>query len=159
MENNTEQITLDPERIAKNKVIIEDLAQSNNEDDIRKLTEKLLPGWFKYAFVDYSDDYPHMKENWYKMCENLNCKPQKIICVKEIPLKFNKDVDENFFEIQAVIEILIRKGYVVRRENELETCNVCKKALLPEKIYNEIKKVGKIDNLPKTWTNICLNCK
>lgn len=155
----TEKITLDPERVSKNKVLIEKIANSDNEEEIKGVVDELLPGWFKYAFLDYSDDYPHLKNNWHKMCENLNCTPQKIICVEEIPLKYNKDKDDNFFEIQAVIEILIRKGYVIRRKNELEMCKICKKALLPERIFNEIKKIGKIDNLPEIWANVCINCK
>ena len=154
------QPVLDEERVAKNKIIIEKIALSEDEEEIRSEVDKLLPNWFKYAFNDYSDDYPHLKSNWEIMCNNLNCKRQKIICVKSIPLAYNEKIDENFFEIQAVIEILSRKGYIIRRENELIACEVCKKAIISHEIYHQMKKLNKEEfQLPEVWSKYCMECQ
>ena len=91
------------------------------------------------------------------MCEELDCKPQKIICVSSIPLVYNEKIEENFFEIQAIIEILSRKGYIIRRENELVPCKICKKAIICHEIYLQMKELNKFE-LPTVWSKYCQNC-
>ena len=134
--------------------IFDTLTPISNEFELHEKIEEFLPNWIIGSILDYSEDYPHLKKNWETICKGLNIEPQKILLVTKIPL----DVEEiNAKEIALICEILVRKGYVVRRNCELLQCRICRKAILPKTMFQELPR-DKIPNLPEIWSDKCQSC-
>jgi hypothetical protein len=134
--------------------IFDTLTKISDENELYEKIDEFVPEWIIGAILDYSDDYPHLKHNWEIICQRLGVTPQKIILVTKIP--FDPD-EKNTKEIALICEILVRKGYVVRRSCELFQCKKCRKALLPKNLYEELPR-DKIPNLPDEWNPTCRNC-
>lgn len=136
------------------KIIFDTLTNISNELELYEKIEEYVPNWIIGSVFDYSPDYPHLKNNWLTICNQIKVDPQKILLVSKIPL--DPEAKEAK-EIALICEILVRKGYVVRRNCEITQCEVCKKALIPKTLYDELPR-DKIKNLPDSWSNKCKNC-
>ena len=134
---------------------IKKIIESDSEIEIRELIDKIAPNWLIGTYDSYSDDYPHLTNNWKAMCKNLNTTPQKIVIVKNIPLD-EKDNDKLFKPKLAICEVLTIKGYIIRREEEIVGCLECNKAIPNSIIYNQLPK-DKM-TLPPKWSSRCTTC-
>ena len=134
--------------------IFDTLTKISDETELYQQINNFVPDWIVGAIKEYSDDYPHLTQNWKIICERLGVERQQIIMVTKIPLD---PEEKNAKEIALICEILVRKGYVVRRSTELSQCKVCRKAILPKTLFDELPK-DKIPNLPDEWSEICKDC-
>lgn len=109
-----------------------------------------FPNWLLYSLNDYSEDYPHFKQNWITICKSLNVQPKNIILVNKIQFE-----DKNDPLIQ-ICEFMTKKGYVVRRVDEFIPCSSCEKAIPCEEIYELLKERN--FKVPSSWQNKCSSC-
>ena len=132
--------------------IIEQIKNSPNIGEIKKIFDNYYPNFIKNIFDNYSDDYPNLKSNWDTICKKCNTTPKKIILVEEINL-----VDfKNNKLINIYNEILTRVGFCVRKEKDFIGCKVCNKAIPCIELYNILKVNG--NYIPNKWSNICSKC-
>lgn len=147
---NTDNKYLDPDD-SELKRIFDILKNCKTHDEIHKLIDETLPGWLIYSTDYYSKDYYMLTENWYKICDNLKVKPQKIILVDQI----NFD-NKNHLLMHIFCERMTREGYIVRRKEELTICSECYNAIPTLYLYNILKQKG--FKVPDRWSNKCINC-
>ena len=57
----------------------------SNDIELINFINEIFPNWIQFIIDDYSDDYPHLKVNWKKICEKCKIIIKKIIIVKYIP--------------------------------------------------------------------------
>ena len=114
--------------------------------DVFELIETKYPNWI-INFVDkYSDDYPHLQNNWQKLTNISKTKMQKIVIV------------ECFFDEEQLsfAELLTHAGFIVRTKAELIPCSICGSAIPSQTIYNKMKEHNIQINFE--WSNKCRNC-
>jgi hypothetical protein len=114
--------------------------------DVFDLIERKYPNWIVDLVDKYSDDYPHLQNNWQTLVNYSKTKMQKIIIVE------NFDNEEQL----SFAELLTHAGFIVRTKVELIPCSVCNSAIPSETIYNKMKEHNIQFNF--TWSNKCKNC-
>lgn len=124
--------------------IIEKLCGIADKKEFQEYVDQILPNWLIYTADDYSVDYPILRENWVKICQMNNVRPQKIVLVYDISFESDYQV------LQKCCEIMTQRGYVIRRSSEFILCHVCH-AVIPCKKVWECIKGGK----PKKWLEKC----
>lgn len=112
--------------------------------------EETFPGWIHKVIYKYSKDYPHLTNNWNKICELLQTKPQRIILVSWISGDPDHQLTRDF------AEILTKKGYIVRRADEFIQCKLCNSAIPDKELWTKMKE-HKLP-CPDKWSYICTNC-
>ena len=130
--------------------IIYEITSSKNAYEAEKVIEKHLPGWLIVSLEDYSADYPHLKQNWKTICDQIGTTPKKIILVDNIPF------DPEPTLINKICEYLTLQGYVVRISTQFVPCSVCEKAIPVEDIWRVFKEKGL--SVPETWSRKCSGC-
>ena len=113
--------------------------------DVFELIETKYPDWIVDLVDRYSEDYPHLQNNWQTLVNISKTKMQKIVIV------------ENFIneEQLSFAELITHAGYIVRTKAEFVPCSVCRSAIPTQTIYNKMKEHIKLDFI---WTNKCRNC-
>src|SRR5690242_5338935 len=121
------------------------LSSLTSDEEIITSINNLYPGWIKNTYTSYSDDYPHLTENWNKLALHLGVSPQKILAVEilalDIVLRSNQEVKVKL--LSEASEILTRKGYTVRREEEFLGCIFCGKAIPSKGVYDHLLELNK----------------
>ena len=112
--------------------------------------EGIFPNWIICAVDNYSEDYPHLRGNWKKICKLTKTKPQKIILVETIIF------DNDHKVIKGFCEIMTRNGYCVRRAEEFVVCRKCNLAIPQKDIWHLLQEKGL--PVPKIWDKVCSNC-
>ena len=118
--------------------------------EVKDYIQNIFPNWIITVIEDYSDDYPHLKINWQKVCDKIKCKKTCILIVEE--LSYEPDYSLTLF----LAELFTRSGFAVRRKSEFFPCEKCNKAI-PAKYIWEIMKNGKF-NIPEKYSNKCTSC-
>ena len=140
---------LNPENINYYK---DKINKISNDKELIKFINEIFPNWIQFMIDDYSDDYPHLKVNWKKICDRSKIIRKKIIIVKYIP-----SIDNNNCSLcKDFCDILTLNGYVVRQLYEFTKCEICGKAL-PSKELHELIKINKF-TCPKEWSVNCSGC-
>lgn len=135
------------------------LIKETSRDEILRNIQYLYPDWITDIFPDYSSDYPHLKNNWLHICKKLNTDPYKIINVKHIHMDVVNEYphyDYKFEFLRDVCDILVSKGFVIRRPGELIGCRVCGKALPSSKLHQFM--LDKKLPCPDYWEDKCTGC-
>jgi len=130
------------------KEIIDRLDSINDKTEFQQYVQHILPHWLIYTIDKYSSDYPHLQENWIKLCQINKVRPQKIVLVADIQF------DENHQVVQKCCEIMTKRGYVVRRASEFVVCPVCNKAI-PCKPLWELLRNHQAKHIPVNWSEKC----
>lgn len=130
--------------------VIELINNSKDVNDAQNIIMEYYPGWLVDSFSCYSSDYPHLQENWEKICGMLGSTPVKIVIVSEI--KFDSDHKT----INSICNFMTKNGYCVRREGEFIPCDICHKAIPCEEIWNLLK--SKKFPVPEVWSTKCTKC-
>jgi hypothetical protein len=138
----------DPENVSE---IINHVNDLKSPEEIQLYIQEKLPGWLIYSLMSYSKDYPHLQENWLKICEMSNTRPQKIVLVKDIIF------DDNHTLLRHFCELMTRKGYVVRRIDEFIPCKKCMSAIPTFEVYDLLK--SKNIKCPESWSDHCSGCE
>jgi len=132
------------------KEILTTLNNCENSEQAEEVISTTFPNWITMSFSKYSQDYPHLQNNWEFLCGKIGVSTQKIIIVKDITF------DDNHTLLMQFCEYMTKHGYCVRREGEFFPCSVCGTALPCKEIYDNFK-ARKI-NIPETFQTKCLNC-
>lgn len=120
------------------------------KEQIRDFIDSHFPGWLIASTDNYTIDYPHLQSNWKQIC-SMNCvTQQKIVVVDGIYF------DDQHSLLRTIAEVMTRKGYVVRRKEELTGCEDCQQAMPTKPIWRQFKQYGL--NVPKTWKPVCSKC-
>jgi len=130
--------------------ILDQLTSAQTIADAERVIERYYPNWLLLSLERYSEDYPHLQNNWLRLCQDMQTEPKKIVLVNEIlfgdtPTTLNK-----------ICEFMTKKGYVVRRSNEFVACSVCERAIPCLEIWTFLKEKG--FPVPSAWSNKCTSC-
>lgn len=134
----------------KTQEVLDKIKGCKTLKQIEILMKEILPGWCLGFLNKFSDDYPVLTKNWYSMCKKINIKPTQIMLVKNIDIS-KKQTPESLFS-----ECFSKAGFCVRRITEFNYCPNCLSAIPTEKLYNIIKENN--NNIPKKWSQYCINC-
>lgn len=125
------------------------LQNAEQHDEIIKLINTLLPEWIVHITDEYAPEYKQLSKTWEELCNKLKVQKQYICIVKYLPLDV-KELNDQY--INAIADILVSKGYLLRRESELIICKNTGKAMLSKKMYEHFKRHNAF--LPKKWSDI-----
>jgi hypothetical protein len=117
---------------------------------VKRLVDELYPDWFVTVLPDYSDDYPHLRDNWYKLCHKMNVNPAQIMIVSYLSGDSHHSLLSNF------AECFTRAGFSVRRKNEYLPCVKCNRAIPSQMVYNLFREKG--FTVPEVYSTKCTNC-
>lgn len=122
-----------------------------SEVEGQQLINEFIPNWLVISLDGYSTDYPHLTDNWARLCKTLNVIPRKIILVVDLNLEEKTDPKNK------VAEILTKRGYCIRRISEFVACPVCEKAIPCRQIWELLKEKG--FPVPPSWSSACRDCR
>lgn len=142
--------------------LLSSLKSLSSEDEILSSIRSLYPDWIKNIYSSYSSDYPHLTENWGKLCLHLGVSPKKIVTTEVLALELIIYIAENKLTqtvklLTEASEILTQKGYCIRRESEFGGCIFCHKAIPSEKVHAHLKNACKF-SIPIKWSPACSEC-
>ena len=142
-----EDIFSDPDNINE---IIERLKKCPTMKDINDLLYEIYPKWIVLYLERYSEDYPHLQNNWESITSQYNVKKCQIIIVQ----KMINDDDHSLIKLFA--EIYTRAGFIIRTKDEIIPCEKCFSAIPNIETYETMKK----SNLPvpEMWLRVCQRC-
>jgi len=133
------------------KELITEFLSLETTDQIKDFINLHLPGWLIASTDRYTVDYPDLQKNWQHICDMNSVQPQKIVIVDDIIF----DNDHSF--MLFICEAMTRKGYVVRKKEELFGCEECGYAMPCKTIWRKFKDRG-VD-VPRVWKTICSVCE
>ena len=119
--------------------------------DIKLLADELFPGWWCGTSKEYSNDYPHLRENWTRVCVSIRTKKSLIIFVDFLEFGIDHTV------IKMFAETFTRAGFIVRKNSDYVKCSKCEHAIPSEEIWSIFKQ--KNFNVPLKWDSVCTKCK
>lgn len=128
--------------------ILLDIKNSPTIGDVKNLMDKTFPGLFITVLPSFSEDYPHLNDNWLKICKSLNTTPKQIIILD--------NYNEDSTLIQKFCECFTTAGFCVRKKMEFIPCQNCSKAIPSIPVYDLFKSNN--FNIPKTYLSVCQNC-
>lgn len=126
----------------------------DDKTEIRDFIDQTFPGWLVAATDGYTVDYPHLQSNWETICQRNNVKPQKIVIVDRIFFDKKDNVVHNL--LMTVCEEMTRRGYVIRRKEELTGCEKCFRAMPVKDLWAFMRH--KDLPVPREWSSICGSC-
>lgn len=134
---------------SRQQKLLDQLKECQTPDEGIKIVNQLLPDWLLGIIDDYSDDYRHLRLNWYKICEKIGVTPKKIVVVSQIDFdnKLQKEIGE----------LLTRMGYVIRRADEFIGCPICRKAIPVEGLHGLLVRHNM--PVPPQWSDHCRKCQ
>lgn len=132
--------------------IINGLSDLKSYEQVEAYICDQYPGWILGSFKKYSVDYPHLTENWAKICEMVGAKAQKILLVAG----HHTSCDEQHKTIQFFCEYLTRLGYIIRKADEFIPCTRCSAAIPVEEMWIRMLRGGM--NVPHSWRTKCAAC-
>ena len=136
----------DPENIVE---ILDQIKSQKTLGDVKNLMDKVFPGLFVCSLPSYSQDYPHLTDNWHTICGLAQTTPKEIIILD------NYDDQSNEL-IKQFADLFTSAGFVVRKKIEYFPCKVCQKALPNQLLYNLFQE--KNFKIPPTWSETCQSC-
>ena len=118
--------------------------------DVKLFADDIFPGWYISSINEYCSDYPHLTENWKKVCSLIKCKRAQIIIVDDII------DDENHTIVKKFAECFTLSGFNVRTKDEYFECSNCGNAIPSFKLWKSFKE--KRFTVPESWSTSCRDC-
>ena len=133
---------------------LKDFNEFETDEDIMNGLTKLLPKWVDAIAPNYADEYSELTKTWDDVCKKVGdgCERRSILVVQYLPLK---NESENDKYINMIADILVSKGYLLRRLSEIAICKKTGLALLSKKMFEHFKKYNNI--FPNEWRNEAQN--
>lgn len=132
------------------KCVLEKLRTISTLKDVKKYIDEIFPTWI-ITFIDlYSPDYPHLEDNWYKVCDELGVEPAQIMVVDDV------DYNDSQTLVKTFAELFTRAGFSVKRKCEVIPCKMCNCAIPTQILYNMYKESG--HKVPEIWNLKCVDC-
>lgn len=138
----------------KNKEeILEKLKNCPTMKDVMDLINQTFPEWFVGVISKYSDDYPHLTENWQELCKERNVKPAQIVICQDF---FQSE--KGYSVLNAFIECLTIVGFSVRRNCEYFPCSKCHSAIPTKGVWMTFQDYKDDVVIPAEWKKTCSMC-
>lgn len=136
------------------------LQSQTDEDFLIQSIKKVYPTWIKAIYDCYSIDYPKFQDNWEKLCLHMGATPKKIITV-EVQFfdiaAYKPELANDYTLLHKAVEILVQRGYCIRRGDEFTGCIECNKAIPSASLHKFLIKNS--IPAPTKWSCICSPCK
>ena len=126
----------------------------STSEEAHAFLEDVFPGWLIASTDSYSGDYEFLQNNWRVICERTGVERQRIIIVDAIFFDKKENVKHNL--LMHICEEMTRRGYVVRRKEELTGCTVCHKAIPTQNMWAFMRE--KQLPVPTVWKPRCTGC-
>jgi hypothetical protein len=130
--------------------ILEQIKTLPTLKEVLELSKSTFPDWIICFLDKFSQDYPHMENNWNTLTSKHNIRKGQIMIINYII------DDDNHRLINIFAEIFTQAGFVVRTKNELFPCEVCNSAIPSLGFYNKMKEQNL--NVPENWSKKCSTC-
>jgi len=130
--------------------ILEKLKTISTLGEVKKLMDETFPTWFVTTMNSYCSDYPHLTENWKKICTMSGINPAQIMIVDDIIF------GDSYTLIKTFCECFTRAGFSVRRKKEYIPCENCNCAVPTELMWVLFKEKG--IKVPEKWNKKCTKC-
>lgn len=125
---------------------LELLHKATQHEDIMKYLSELLPEWTEHVVDRYAPEYSELEKTWDEICKKVNAHKAKILIVRYLPMKIDSDNDKY---IGIIADMLVSKGYLLRRSSELIVCPNTGDAIVTKKMFDYFKRYNNI--FPKKW--------
>jgi len=131
--------------------------------DILIWVDAIVPGWILHQTKSYTREYAMLEQNWIHLCNQWKTKPKYILIVEYIP---DQRLMHRFQILSALCNHLTRDGNVIRKESELTTCVDCDRAMLTERVVEQIHRARQQHRnevtgptpVPEVWNERCADC-
>jgi len=144
----TQDKYLDPPDAAH---ILERMRQVRTMGELKGIADAAFPDWFVTTMEVYCPDYPHLQQNWYKVCQKIGVRPTQIMIVEDILHDEDHSVVANF------AECFTRAGFSVKRKYEFIPCENCGSAVPTQLMWQLLSEKG--FTVPNTWSEKCVGCQ
>lgn len=131
--------------------ILEKVKNSPSLKEVVDVINKYLPGWIVTFMPAYCSEYPHLQEDWEKLCLHMEVPKTQIMIVDEIIF------DEKHTVVRSLCEVFTRCGFSVRRKLEYIPCSKCGRAVPTRYIYEKFRH-DKSKKVPIEYKEMCGNC-
>ena len=131
--------------------ILNRLKELRTLGDVKKLVDDTFPKWIISTMNSYSKDYPHLTENWEKICDISESRKAQVLIVDDITF------DDSHTIIKTFCECFTRSGFSVRRKVEFIPCEKCNCAIPTYSMWKEFNKKKNI-KIPEKWRSVCVGC-
>lgn len=139
----------DPENYEE---VFENIKNCPTIKEVIEVINKTYPDWIYGFFDGFSKDYPHLDNNWRKVCMQMKVSPSKVMLVKDFD--FNND---NMKLINIFCELFTKCGFSIKKEREYIICKNCNLLIPVPEIYERFKNSG--FSIPSNWNSECIgNC-
>lgn len=125
---------------------LELLYKATLHEDVMKYLSVLLPEWTEHVVDRYAPEYSELEKTWDEICKKVNTSKAKILIVRYLPMKMDSDNDRY---IGMIADMLVSKGYLLRRSSELIVCPNTGYAIVSKKMFQYFKRCNNI--FPKKW--------
>jgi len=127
-------------------VTLQTLNDATQHGDIMNVMNVLLPKWIEGVADKYAPEYAGLEKTWDDLCEKVKAKKNKILIVSYLPMTSTSDNDQY---IGIIADMLVSKGYLLRRPSELIICPNTGDALVSKKMFSYFKRYNNV--FPKKW--------
>jgi len=131
--------------------------------DILNWIDSIVPGWVLHRTKQYTRDYTMLEQNWIQLCDQWKTTPKYILIVEFLP---DQRFMHRFQILWALCNHLTRDGNVVRKSSELTGCLKCGRAMLTERVVQQIHQVRTQNPnnagpavVPEVWNERCSECR
>jgi hypothetical protein len=125
---------------------LELLYKATLHEEVMKYLSELLPEWTEHVVEQYAPEYLELEKTWDEICKKVNTDKAKILIVRYLPMKMDNDNDRY---IGTIADILVSKGYLLRRSSELIVCPNTGYAIVSKKMFEYFKRHNNI--FPEKW--------
>lgn len=127
----------------------DEIREAKTLGDVKAIVDRLYPDLIVGTIPRFSQDYPNLQRNWYKVFEPTKITPTCILIFRTY------EPDENHKLVAHIAECFTKAGFLVRTTMDLQPCTICGNAL-PTQMYHTAM-AGKGIALPE-WSNKCSSC-
>ena len=129
-------------------VTVDMLVTTTIHTDTMNILNVLMPDWVQGVADKYANEYSELTNTWDQLCKKVGAeKKAKILIVSYLPMKLENDNDKY---IGMIADILVSKGYLLRRSTELMICEKTGEALVTKKMFDYFKRHNNV--FPKEWS-------
>jgi hypothetical protein len=128
-----------------------ELVDSQQTEQMLDIVNRQFPKWITHISNGYHTKYNTLNRNWKDICDNLKCKPEKILLVSTLPTKDDED-QQLAAEMAFACDFLTQKGFIIRRDIEFLKCKSSDRVYPCKELYNEMRK-RKVQ-VPHVWEKL-----
>jgi len=127
-------------------ISLQTLNTATEHSDVLDVVNTLLPKWIESVADKYAPEYTELEKTWHDLCKKINTSKNKILIVRYLPVNTSSENDQY---ISIIADMLVSKGYLLRRPSELVICPNTGQALISKKMFQHFKRYNNI--FPKEW--------